>query len=57
MSLINSYVKETYESAFNFFMSALDNPQLEDVHEELSKHFERFKETHKGREFTSYGST
>ena len=51
MSKIDTFVKEVYDSALNFFNSVLENDQLKEYHEEIEKYFEIFKMTHEKREF------
>jgi len=56
MSRIDTFIKEVYESALNFFTSILENEELKDLHEKISKYFEYFKHTHSNRGFTTHKS-
>ena len=54
MSRIDTFIQEVYESALNFFTSILENEELKDLHEQISKYLEYFKHTHSNRGFTTY---
>ncbi len=51
MSRISTFVKEIYDSTTNFFTSILENKQLNDLHEPISKYYEHFKQSHIHRDF------
>ena len=53
MSQVETFVEDIYMSSLNFFNSILQNPELEDIHEQISKHKEHFIARHANREFAS----
>ncbi|MBD3341097.1 MAG: DUF2061 domain-containing protein [Candidatus Lokiarchaeota archaeon] len=56
MSQVDTFIREVYDSANNFFKSVLKNEQLKDLKPEISKYYTHFKHSHKDRQFTTYES-
>jgi len=52
VSKTNTFIKEVYESAVNFFKSLLENEELMDYHDEINKYYEMLQITHKDRDFS-----
>ncbi len=57
LSQTNTYIKEVYDSALNFFTSILTNKQLKELHPKISEYYEIFERKHSERELASYEST
>jgi len=56
LSRTDTYIKEVYDSALNFFTSILTNRQLTELHPKISDYYKFFERTHSNRQFTSYES-
>ena len=54
MSQTDTFMGEVYLSALNFLNSILNNENLKNIHEPVSKYLEHFKYIHRNREFASY---
>ena len=55
-SQIDTFIPEVYSSISSFFNKMLENKQLKNLHDEISKYKSSFETTHKGRGFSSDGS-
>lgn len=57
MSRIETFVKDIYDSTLDFFYSILKNEELKEFHPEITKYYEYFLRTHKGKSFASDDET
>ncbi|TFG00961.1 MAG: DUF2061 domain-containing protein [Promethearchaeota archaeon] len=51
LSRLDTFVKSIYTAILNFYDGLLENEDLKELHEELSKHREYFVKAHAGRDF------
>lgn len=50
LSRLDTYMKEVYDSANDFFLSILKNPELKEIHDQVEDHYNQFKNVHVNRE-------
>jgi len=51
LSRLDTFIKTIYSSILNFYDGLLENDELEQLHDEISKHKEFFIKAHAGRNF------